>query len=58
MIDTADIKIAVLQVAMGIKALEDKALFEKLEEFWIAAYAAGRADEQALAARETPREPK
>lgn len=45
MIEPADIKIAVLQVALGIKALEDKELFDKLEEFWISAYARGRADE-------------
>lgn len=44
MIEAADIKIAVLQVALGIKALEDKALFDKLEEFWISAYSRGRAD--------------
>lgn len=41
MIDAADIKIAVLKVALGIKALEDKELFEKLEEFWISAYGEG-----------------
>ena len=44
MIDPADIKIAVLQIALGIKALEDKQLFDKLEEFWISAYARGRSD--------------
>jgi hypothetical protein len=44
MIEAADIKIAVLQVALGIKALEDKELFYKLEEFWISAYARGRED--------------
>jgi hypothetical protein len=44
MIDPADIKIAVLQIALGIKALEDKQLFDKLEEFWISAYARGRED--------------
>jgi hypothetical protein len=44
MIDVGDIKIAVLQVAFGIKALEDKELFEKLEQFWISAYKQGCAD--------------
>ena len=44
MIEAADIKIAVLQVALGIKALEDRDLFDKLEEFWISAYRRGRED--------------
>lgn len=44
MIEVADIKIAVLQVALGIKALEDKELFDKLEEFWVSAYKHGRED--------------
>jgi hypothetical protein len=43
-VETAEIKIAVLHLALGIKALEDKALFDRLEEFWISAYARGRAD--------------
>lgn len=42
MIDIADVKIAVLQCAMGIKSLQDKELFERLEKFWISAYALGR----------------
>jgi hypothetical protein len=44
MIEPVDIKLAVLKVALGIKALEDKDLFETLEEFWISAYARGRRD--------------
>jgi hypothetical protein len=41
----ADIKIEVLKVSLGIKSLEDKELFERLEQFWIDAYAKGRRDE-------------
>jgi hypothetical protein len=49
MVEPADVKIAVLQVALGIKSLEDKELFEKLEEFWLTAYARGRADAHPVA---------
>ena len=42
MVDIAEVKIAVLQCALGIKSLEDKELFERLEQFWISAYARGR----------------
>jgi hypothetical protein len=51
MVEVADIKIAVLQVALGIKSLEDKELFDKLEEFWISAYKRGRDDASDLPAR-------
>jgi hypothetical protein len=45
MIHAADVKIAVLRAALGIKSLEDKELFEKLEQFWYSAYQRGRQDE-------------
>ena len=46
MIAAADVKIAVLQIALGIKSLEDSELFLKLEEFWYSAYFRGRADQE------------
>jgi hypothetical protein len=44
MIDIADIKLAVLECAFGIKSLEDKELYEHLERFWADAYKRGSLD--------------
>jgi len=46
MIAAADVKIAVLQIALGIKSLEDSELLLKLEEFWYSAYFRGREDQE------------
>jgi len=55
MIDTDHLKIAVLKTALGIKSLEDRELFERLEELWISAYIAGCLDERdRSAAKESP----
>jgi predicted nuclease with TOPRIM domain len=41
MIENADIKIAVLQMAHGIRGIGDTAIFERLEELYISAYNKG-----------------
>ena len=39
--DIADIKIAVLQCALGISSLPERELYERLERFWADAFALG-----------------
>lgn len=39
--DLADVKIAVLKCAFGIRSLEDRELYEHLERFWADAFKAG-----------------
>lgn len=44
MVEIADIKIAVLQAACGIQALEEPELYRLLENFWVDAYKRGSLD--------------